>query len=202
MSILTYDEAGNVDRLELLPTRARVAFALLVASRLLPSYRRFHERTGRGDASALEGIADRLWLDLAGEPMSDDEVQAAAEQCLELVPSEEDGVDAETQPHAEDAAVALRARQDGDAHNAAWAAQRAYETLDHHAASLLGKKAFGPDAETKILSHPLVQAELARQNRDLVDLTRLDATGELEAQLPTLRDRAQKEADAFFAEQT
>lgn len=200
--IVVYDEASHLERLEQLPTRSRVVFALLTACRMLPAYQRFHERTGRGDAAALDELAERLWLDVTGTPMSSDEVDAGAARCLELIPLEEDGWDPETQPYAENAATALtcafRARQDGDPQHAVWAAQCAYEILDHHVFALLGKPKFDAEVERAVLANPLVQAELTRQHRDLEDLAHLHPTGDLDAHLPVMRERTRQAARAFF----
>jgi uncharacterized protein YjaG (DUF416 family) len=128
MTLLQYDEAAILQHLNQLPARFRVLFALLVVMRILPTYRRFHEKTGRGDPVVLEGVAERLWSDIAGAEVSNEELQAMANMIIGLVPTEDDGWDEETQPYAEDAAAALayavRARLSGSAQDASWAARR------------------------------------------------------------------------------
>lgn len=202
MQMLQYNEAENVELLKRLPVRLRVAFALLSAFRILPMYQRFHHRTGRGDASALEAIVERLWRDITNAPMSTDEVKTDAEQCMELVPSEEDGWDEETQPSAEDAAAAvayaLRARQTGDPQEAAWAGRRVYEAIDRYVNSKTSGLVADPDDELAILSHPLVQAELGRQRRDLHELLEIDRANLSETKLAQLRERSLREAAGFF----
>lgn len=202
MQHLAYDEASNVRLLEQLATPLRAAFALLCALRILPRYRRFHSATGRGDPVALEAIAERLWEDLGGDKMSDDELKRAAERCLALVPSEEDGWDEATQPFAEDAAAAVayavRARLTGDPQEAAWAGRRVYESIDRYVVATTGLSLDDPDDELTVLSHPLVQAELARQQRDLKDLAGLTSSDASHLALSQLRDRSQQEAGTFL----
>ena len=70
----------------------------------------------------LEMLKDRLWRDIHGDTMTTDEIEVAVDRAMQLVPSEEDGWDDETQPYAEDAAAlayALRARLTCDPQEAA-----------------------------------------------------------------------------------
>lgn len=188
-----YDETENLRLLEALAPAARAIFALLCASRLLPAYRRFYEGTGRGDPSAVDALVSKAWALAAGEETDESSLREAADESEQLVPSEDDGWDDLTQPYAEDAAAALayafRARLTGQAQEAAWAGRRAYEALDHYVRNVLNE-----DDEGGVLSHPLIQAELARQRRDLVELAKLkDGT------VPVLRKRAEAEAALMFA---
>jgi uncharacterized protein YjaG (DUF416 family) len=202
MQHLLYDEAANVRRLAQLPAPLRVAFALLSGMRILPRYRCFHAATGRGDPASLEAIAERLWGDVLGDRMSNDEIKSTADSCLALVPSEEDGWDEATQPFAEDAAAAVayavRSRLTGEPQEGAWAARRAYETVERYVVATTGLSLDDPEDELTVLSHPLVQAELARQQRDLEDLTALSAEASTHSALRHLRDRSQQEAAAFL----
>lgn len=192
-----YDESENVGLLEALTPKARLIFALLCASRLLPAYRRFYETTGRGKPSVVEALAGRLWRLAGADETDESSLREAADECERLVPSEDEGWDEATQPYAEDAAAALayafRARLTGRAQEAAWAGRRAYEALDHHVRNLLQD-----DDEANILSHPLVQAELARQRRDLTELAKLERSHAMDEAVLVLRMRAEAEADHVF----
>lgn len=207
MPILKYDEADIVQKLRQLPVRLRALFALLCALRVLPSYARFHSRTGRGDPLALQALSERLWQDLTGNTMAASELQLAVDSALRLVPAEDDGWDEETQPYAEDAAAALayalRARLNGDPQEAAWSARRVYEAADHFALANSGESSSRPVDEVAALSHAGVQSELARQQRDLRDLAEV-AAGETaaDARLDELRKRSQQEAATFFCAST
>lgn len=119
-------------------------------------------------------------------------VRAALDEAERLVPSEDDGWDEPTQPYAEDAAAALvyaiRARLTGHAQEGAWAGRRAYEAVDHYVRNVMQV-----EDETTILSHPVVQAELSRQRRDLLELARLEDEG-----VRVLRRSAEAEASLVF----
>jgi len=87
-----------------------------------------------------------------------------------------DGPWSEYQTTAQDAAsalaYALRCRRNGEADESAWAARRAYETIDNYVINHEGIDTNEPGTEMLVLSHPLIQAELTRQNRDVEELRR------------------------------
>jgi len=181
--LIHFEEAQLVEKIERLPHQARSAFAAACAERLLPSYSRFWKRTGRGDANTLAATLGRLWDDLSGIPMSDAEVEAEIKTCMELIPQENDGPWVMEQAAAEDAAsalaYALRCRKNGLANEAAWAARRAYEAVTFFCENVEGNgsgKVRMLDYSQRLseyarhLANPLVQAELARQQRDLDEL--------------------------------
>jgi hypothetical protein len=94
-------------------------------------------------------------------------------------------------------AYALRCRQNGQSQEAAWAARRAYEALDHFVINREKIDVNKPGAEARVLGHAAVQTELARQRRDLDELLGGDAKAVQQA-AARLRDRAQKESALFF----
>jgi len=193
-----YNEADRVRLLEALSIPNRVVFALLCASRLLPQYSRFHEKTGRGDSRAINALAERLWQHVTVHPMSHEELQHAVDQCMDLIPVEDQGWDDQTQPYAEDAAAALayalRTALSGESQEAAWASRCAYETMDYYA----GIGQAGYDEQARI-QHPVVQAELGRQMRDLAELRALEEASCPQA-IEEFRRRAEQEAITVFLE--
>ena len=115
------------------------------------------------------------------------------------MPSEEDEPSDE-QPYAEDAVVALvyalEARVTQGSQEAAWSARRAYEALDRFV-MYDDSGVIVMANEQRLLEHPLVQAELARQKRDLDELR---AVGDQDARdvAARLRDRAKEDARFVF----
>jgi uncharacterized protein YjaG (DUF416 family) len=191
----------HIDEIELagieqLPNPLRGAFAAACAERLLPAYHKFLARSNRGDPCILEQILTRLWKDLSGEPMSEAETEAQIDACVELIPREDDGPWVAEQAAAEDAvaalAYALRCRRSGLAKEAAWAAGRAYEALDDYVINHEDVDTNIAGAEARVLAHPLVQAELARQQRDLDELLAGTIT------IDRLRERSRAEAAEFL----
>lgn len=195
----TYDERAIIDALDKLPRVRRTAFAATIAERMLPAFLA-HAASAGEDASALRQILDRLWLDLADDPMKNDEVQSALERCMKALPDEDAPGWTPGRTYANDAgaalAYALRARLSGLSQEAAWAARRAYDSVDHFAQTDAGIDTNAPGAEFLILSNPVVQAELGRQRRDLVDLASAESDGDV---LARLRTRAKGEGREFFA---
>jgi hypothetical protein len=145
---------------------------------------------------------ERLWRDVHGDTMSRGDIEAAVDRAMHLLPSEEDGWDEETQPYAEDAAAALayalRARLTGDPQEAAWACRRVYEAADHFVIATTGLPVGGSEAERVLLAHPVVQAELSRQRRDLNELSGLANSATQDSQIDEMRRRSEQEAQLFF----
>jgi len=195
MSYIRYDEREIIRKLDQLDPVAKVSFAAACAERQIPGYIVFSNQTGRGDPDALIAILERVWRDALGRKMTDDEVLLELDRCMALIPKEDEAPWVNEQAYAEDAALAvayaLRARSRGESQEAAYAARVAYEALDHHVINRLGV-----DDDEGVLMHPVVQAELIRQHRDLDEL-RVDDAGLTEA-VSRLRDRARAEAAIFF----
>jgi hypothetical protein len=115
---------------------------------------------------------------------------------------QEDGVQPWTQEatNAQNAgmavAYALRTRLTGEAQEAAWAARVAYEALDNFVINKEDIDTSKPGSELRVLSHPLMQAEFERQERDLRELL---ASGHRIVEIvQRLRERARSDATLFF----
>jgi hypothetical protein len=210
MATLRYDEKHVVEQLDRLSLDQRVAFAAACAERLVPVYAAASAQRGRGDPALLMSALARLWADLVGDRMTESEVRATIDACMALLPDEEDrawGTDQLLAQDAPSAAVyALSSRQSGASKDAAWAAHCIDEVLHQFVVDRNNP----PDGRVRVqtypevqvelartLADPLVQAELARQARDLGELL---AAGEEDspAIVARLRDRARAEARAVF----
>lgn len=191
----TFDETRVETRIEQLPTASRAAFAAASAERMALAYEKYSKRTGLGDPGLFKELLMRLWTDLGGEPMSESEIDANIERSMELLPPE-DGPWVPEYAAADDAASALaysfRCRKNGLPKEAFWAARRAYEALDDYVITNENIDTAAPGAESEVSSHRLVQAELARQSRDLDELREGRIT------INQLRDRAKAEATEFL----
>lgn len=196
MTIRRYDETVLIKRLELLPRALRVAFAASCAQRLLPAYAAFSAVSGQGSPNEVEQAIGRVWSGLFDPSMP--EVERDIARIMELIPREDGDEWFSEQPYAEDAtaalAYALRTAKSGEAQEAAWAARRAYEALDHHVMNRLGI-----EGEEEVLSHPLIQAEFVRQDRDLAMLESAAGTdASARAAVNELRTRSLHEALLMF----
>ena len=201
MEPIRYDESLLRAGLARLPRKHRAAFAAACAERLFPAYVRFAHEARRGDPEALRTALNLLWDDLAGNPVSELTLRASAEKCLALVPREDEEPWVESQPSADDAAAALvyaiQSMVTDGTQEAAWSARRAYDALDRVVMDGEPGIVVTELVAQRVLEHPLVQAELLRQRRDLDDLLGLGDRDvrELAAQL---RDRSKEEAGVFF----
>jgi len=202
MAMLRFDKELLGQQLEGLPLTHRAAFAAACAERLLPAYSRFSDEAGRGDPETIRMALSRLWEDLnGGNPASELELRALAKKCLALVPREDEEPWVDWQPSGEDAAAAvvyaLEARWKEGSQEATRVARRAYEAIDRFAMKNEPGVIVTAASEARVLEHRLVQAELARQRRDLDEL-RGARDRDVRDLASRLRDRAVVESATFF----
>jgi uncharacterized protein YjaG (DUF416 family) len=200
MNDLRFDEPALLQRLERLPRQSRTIFAAAVAERLLPAYVNYWKKASKGNPTRLTAILEQLWKDLDGSKTSEEAQQESIDLCISLIPSEDSDPWFQEQVYADDAAAALayalRSRESGNAQEAAWAARRAYEALDQFVIVKEDVDTHKPGAEQIILAHPIIQAELARQNRDLLDLAA--SRSDISRIADQIRQRAKAEAETLF----
>jgi uncharacterized protein YjaG (DUF416 family) len=170
MRILSFNEESLTTELDRMAVPLRVVFAATIAERLLPAYVSFSHKTGRGNPTMLTEILERLWRDIQGTPMASEELQQNIDLSTGLIPRENDIPWIPDQAWAEDTAAALTyalcSRQNGKSQESARAARRAYEALDHFVISREDIDPSTVGAEERVLSNPLVQGELIRQQRE------------------------------------
>jgi Protein of unknown function (DUF416) len=187
--VLTFDEAALTRRLARLARPVPAAFAAACAQRLASGYDRYAAETGAGEPATLAAALASLW-DALIEPPPPEELMELADQILDIVPDTLGDWTVSTQ-YAEDAAAAtvyaLRCAATGDPGDAVLTAARAYESVDAILLYELDLDFAGAEQEAQLRVHPLTQAELARQERDLDELA--DAA-DVRAVVPRLRERA------------
>lgn len=200
--MLRFDQEQVLGQLGRLTSRLRVAFAAACAERQLPNYVRFATATEKGNPDLLARALASVWDDLEGRPVSDREFQQQLDSCTSLLPSDEEKFAVEP-AYAEDAVAAvvfaIRTRLTGDSQEALWAARRAYEALGHYVFIRLNDDLTSREVIARIDAHPLVQAELARQQADLAQLhdAAMNSASEDEA-IAEVHRRAQADAKVFF----
>jgi len=196
MDMLHFEQADLLHKVQQLAEPLRAAFAAACAQRQQTAYARFFKLSGRGNPEALSKILGALWNDLAGNKLPDRELDRMIAASLKLVPNEKEGQWVIEEYCAEDAATAvayaLRCRRRGSAQDAVWAAERAHASLDQYVSYQENRDTNRPRWQERALSHPLIQAEFARQQRDLNELLARAVT------LPELRRRAEQEAEVFL----
>jgi uncharacterized protein YjaG (DUF416 family) len=200
MAVLEFREGWVEEDLEHLPPRARVAFAAACAERLLPAYSRFAARVGRGGECTLKVIMQQIWDDLtANGGISTEQLDATIDRCANLLAEISEGPRVREYVAGEDAvaavAYALRCRRSGQSQEAAWAAARAYSAVNDYVITSTGLSTNAFGEQKIVLAHPVIQAELARQKRDLSELLAGGVT------INELRERSKAESENFLPKQ-
>ena len=201
--IARFDEAELVAKLKHLPIAFRVIFATACAERLMPAYRLFHTQSGDGDPVAMSRALEDLWSNPVLPEIHEEVYEQQLEKIMGLIPQDDEiGASLPEQAiYAQDSgmslAYALRARLTGEPQEAAWSGRVAYAALDNFVINLEDIDTNKPGGEQKVISHPIVQTELGRQQRDLSEL--LDSSDQDVQEISfRFRDRARAEARSFF----
>lgn len=171
---MIFDENHLLRTLEGAPAGVPEAFAAACAARLeRPATEAWSEGvTLIGET--LDALAGYL---VAGAAF---DREAAEQPLFDAMPDEDEEPDlkmAIVEDALAAAVYALRTTRENPCQNAAWAARRAYETIDRWVARLLNISEYTPAAERFIDEHPLVKQEVERQERDLSDLSAAIAAG-------------------------
>lgn len=164
---MIFDEKRLLRILEEAPDGVPQAFAAACAGRLERPAAEAWSRAADLIGGVLDALHDHL---VSGKPL---DCEAAEEPLLDSLPGEDEepGFGAAVGEDALAAAVfALRALREEPVRNAAWAAMRAYDTVDRWVGGLIGGMEYTPAAERFIAGHPLTVQELERQQRDLREL--------------------------------
>lgn len=198
--MLKYDEPLLKQALERLPARSRVAFAVSCAQRLQDAYHRFLAQQGLTNrAIDCDGVLEYVWSYILTPPQRD-VAQRMLGEVMTLIPDQDAPGWTPLMIYGEDALAALAyclsCLLSGDSQEAAWVARRAYESLDYFVSRRDDVDRNDAVAEARLLADPIIQAEFARQNRDIADLTHL---GEALSQefLNDLRRRSEREQIVF-----
>lgn len=197
---LRFDEKALLRELKMLSPIQRSVFAVTCAERLRPRYIEYHGKTGKGNPDILETVIDSVWNSiLSNNNSTEQKFEDLLRLCESLYPEEEEPWIPE-RDFAEDAIVAsmyaIRCKISGDPQAAAWAAKRVNETVFLFLDDFYNLDSSDKEAFAWALNHPLAQAELQRQQRDLVELRA--STLELEE----FRNRARIESALLFDEQS
>jgi uncharacterized protein YjaG (DUF416 family) len=190
MYMLDFDEVRLTNRLEKMNPIARVVFAASCATRLLPSFEEYALSFSPNKLGTLRKVLDQIWLLLARGMWHDSSLQDTLEEVMAIIPEEHDSW-TPLHAYAEDAVAAtaytLRTLLSSDAKEAGWAARRCYEAVDLAAQGKIDFQPGNKNSEFQLLSHPLIQSELARQEEDMSDLECLSSNEDV---FSKIRERA------------
>ena len=195
MALAAFDEARLLTRLSALSPGGQRAFGALCCERLLPNYAAFQQETGWGDIHPLRYALDRVWLDISGRSTPSTEAGALAEVCEALAPSSDDFSQLRV-TSAQDACFAICSLLDhlidSSPEKILQVATYATDSVDLFVQEIEDMKPRDPDLENKILMHPLMQRDLASQDRDIESVERVfNSAGDAQSQLVALRRHEQ-----------
>jgi uncharacterized protein YjaG (DUF416 family) len=193
-------------RIDRLPTCLKAALAAACAQRQAAVYRAYSRRTGDGNSRAFDNLLSEIWEDIRCKQASEQDHSKWHDRGERLYPSQNAKSDIYS-AGAELAVLSLLHSNSvlltGKSQGAVHAAHQTFESVDNFLTSPIGKKPQfdidQADALSKLLAHPLTEAEHRRQERDLLELEQILSRPEL---LPhavdKLRKRAEIEANDFL----
>lgn len=198
---LRYDRDELTVRLARLPTRLRAAFAAACAERQIQNYERFLPNQV-SEANILKLTLQKVWEDAEGNAVNPSELASLRDRCQSII--DDNDLD-NTAPLPFDAAAsvhcAVSARLTDDPDEAVWAAERANAAADGALIDKLNLSTIDRELDELINAHPVVQAELRRQQLDLQDLEAADSDDSVIATVVAkLRDRARRDAVNFLGD--
>ena len=175
----TFDRNRLESSLRQLGAQRAFLFGLMVVDRMLPNYMRFSVETGIPGWAILEEAVSFMWHTIDDRTLAMDNPWKPGD-CVDLIPESEE-IESDYTSSAGDAAGAvanlLKFQASGDISLIAELASLSRDTIDMYVQSTLAEGPITPEAEARILVHPLMQAELRQQKSDLDHLKRLSDIG-------------------------
>jgi hypothetical protein len=201
IDMLTFDRKQLTNQLQPLPKRLRVAFAAACAQRQVPHYPHTSAANPTGNPKAVTRMLRELWKGLAQNALELEKLRRDRAVCDALIADYEERFS--TLLFANNAvtslAYALDTALSGDGQDAMWAAERACESLHYYIEDHLGVKPKTPRDWSPIVSFPIMQAELARQQADLAELHAATEDPDKQAAvIARIKQRAENDAASFF----
>ncbi|MEH6413924.1 DUF416 family protein [Pseudomonas sp. CGJS7] len=174
----------------------RSLFAVMTAERLTPFFRH-HAGANLAAVEVVNKALNFVWRGISHPAPSSNENTQGVEQInfvQRVIPDEDDPAHFSAQ--ADDAAAALiyaiRSLSSQDPRDAAWAAQRAYDSVDNFINRLPDSTGFIPS--TYVDNHPLLDEELSVQKADLEYAWQANLED-----LPSARRRSVQAGEVFFS---
>jgi len=150
-----------------------LVFAASCCDRALPNYATFSAQEGFGDPAVLRAALDRVWQQPVDGSLSPVEVTDLLAQCKPLVPHS-DAFSSPDAAAAQDAGLSLLVLleycRDPDPEHALRVAAFSRDTIDMVVQLHDELDPAAPDFEERVLSHPLMRREFAKQAHDIEEL--------------------------------
>jgi Uncharacterized protein conserved in bacteria len=167
-----FDETEIRRQVSQLADWQRVAFMASCCERMLPNFSQFVADVGCGSAEPLRRALDTTWewVTTAAVPIDLVELREACERLAPDTGRFKSPLTSAALDAANATAAVLDSLESNDAEKAVEVASLARDTVDLYVQALLNLDPGDVGFESKILSHPLMQSELARQHEDLMYL--------------------------------
>jgi hypothetical protein len=196
-----FDEKELKKRISRLSSRAKAAFALSCASRMIEVYKALNAITGMGNPSALHRIQAEAWKQIQLTSSERETINRLLKQCDDLIT---EGRKVEEQLVPEERAVlatfsAIQCMDSNAAEDAVQAAEEAYQLVsdfvfDQKGISVIRTR----ETARSVDSDPVVAAELSRQSRDLMEIETADKKMDFQAVVVNLMKRSEEECKTFL----
>lgn len=198
--MIVYNEDKMRKSLDSLPAALRVVFSASCAERSFPFYCEYSKKGELDNSYLIRNALDGIWSEAEGNPLGLD-LKAEIERCKAIIPDELD--EASWSPEMSYAGdmvfsmiYTLCARLGGDTQDAVWAARHSYNAIDSFVEHLISDDPFSYAPAEAVISHPLVQKELACQECDLIELRSIEA--DARRTVVSIRNRAKEDGEIFF----
>lgn len=170
MVLPAFDGGRLMKRLEKLDSRRQLAFGAACCERLLPNYNAFQEDTGWGSIRPIQDALNLVWSSVGGQQPGFGEVKHVLNECESVGPDSDDFESLYT-GFAQDTCFAVCSLLDyllnSNPERVVQAATYATDSVDLFVQELENMVPNDPELEQKILAHPLMQRELAQQEKEL-----------------------------------
>ena len=165
------------EKLIKLDANQQLAFGAICCERLLPNYKAFQQDVGWGDFLPVRKALDFLWTVLKGGSTTPEEIKSITAYCEAVVPDSED-FESPYVSLAQDGCFAVCSLLDylleNDVDRVVQAATYATDSVDFYVQEIESMAPNDPELEQKILSHNLMQRELAQQEENLKAVEQVD----------------------------
>jgi hypothetical protein len=196
-----FDATSLRAAIDSIPVSLRAAFACACGIRLDSAARQSGSVVSDDELALYQRIESAV-LDGLSAPQDHPAVwPSLLRECMDRISVDDDEVLDVAEMLRDDCrasyAYALRSGISGNSQDAVWAAQRAYEAADRIANRNTTTDDEGEYDEFELISHPIVQRELARQMRDLKSLLVVEDTFDFKVKVEDMFRHAVLEGSEF-----
>ena len=173
--MLNYDKDEMLKRLSALPHQGRIAFIAICVQRMMPLYEEYYRRSGDGSPESVKNGLDIVWSIVRGEPISKNHILNTLHHTKKLALDEDIYPDAIGNDVVFGVCYGLECGMTGDVKLSEYPARMAFDLLYQYIYSKNnpGLSTMTSKEVERTIADPLIQVELQRQRRDILELTKI-----------------------------